>query len=74
MKKFLNSAWLAKSSAIFSKYRLAKKWNTVQKKKHCANFSDYSFLIGLKYETITKIANKIQQFPAEIIQKTKSKT
>jgi hypothetical protein len=28
------------------------------------------FLIGLKNETITKIANKIQQFPAEIIQKT----
>jgi hypothetical protein len=27
------------------------------------------FLIGLKYETIIKIANNIQQFPAEIIQR-----
>ena len=31
---------------------------------------DYlGFLIDLKFETITKIANKIEQFPAEIIQK-----
>jgi hypothetical protein len=57
---------LAKSSAIFSKYS-AKKWNTVQ-----ISLIIYSrFLIGLKYETITKIANKIQQFPAKIIQKNK---
>ena len=36
------------------------------------NFIDYlGFLIGLKYETITKIANKIQQFPAEIIKNPK---
>jgi hypothetical protein len=44
----------------------------VQKeKKYSANFTDYlGFLIGLKYETIiTKIANKTQQFLAEIIQK-----
>jgi hypothetical protein len=40
----------------------------VKKKKYSANFIDYvGFLIGLKYETKTKIANKIQQFPAEII-------
>jgi hypothetical protein len=40
--------------------------------KYSANFIDYlGFLTGLKYETITQIANKIQQFPAEIIQKTK---
>jgi hypothetical protein len=40
----------------------------VQKKKCSANFIDYlGSLIGLKYETITRIANKIQQFPAEII-------
>jgi hypothetical protein len=45
-----------------------KKRNTVQKKKYSANFIDYfGFLIALKYET--KIANKIQQFPTEIIQK-----
>jgi hypothetical protein len=49
-------------SAIFSKYS-AKKWNTVQKKKYSANFIDYlGFLIGLKYETITKIANKYINF------------
>jgi hypothetical protein len=27
--------------------------------------------LAIKYETITKIANTVQQFPAEIIQKTK---
>jgi hypothetical protein len=55
--------WLAKSSAIFSKYSANLKYS--------ANFIDYlGFLIGLRYETITKIANKIQKFPAEIIQKT----
>jgi hypothetical protein len=45
---------------------------SAKKKKYSANFIDYlGFLIGLKYETITKIANKIQQFSAEIIQKHK---
>jgi hypothetical protein len=44
-----------------------------EKKRYTANFIDYlGFLIGLKYETITKIANKVQQFPAEIIQKNKT--
>jgi hypothetical protein len=44
------------------------------KKEINANFIDYlGFLIGLKYETITKLANKIQQFPTEIIQKQKHK-
>jgi hypothetical protein len=43
----------------------------VKKKKYTANFIDYiGILIGLKCETITKIANNIQQFPAEIIKKT----
>jgi hypothetical protein len=38
----------------------------VQNKEISANFIDYlGFLIGLKYETITKLASKIQQFPAE---------
>jgi hypothetical protein len=45
----------------------------VQKKKHSANFIDYlGFLIGLKYETIAKIANKIQQVLAEIIKLKKN--
>jgi hypothetical protein len=40
-------------------------------KKCSANFIDYlAFLIDLKYKTMTKIADKIQQFPAEMIQKT----
>jgi hypothetical protein len=44
--------------------------NAAQTKKYSANFIDYlGFLIGLKYETVTKIANKIQQSPAEIRQK-----
>ena len=44
-----------------------------QKKKYCTvhanSFDCLAYLIGLNYETITKIANKIyiQQFPAEII-------
>jgi hypothetical protein len=40
-----------------------------KKRNTCtANFIDYiGFLIGLKCETITKIANNIQQFPSEII-------
>jgi hypothetical protein len=45
-----------------------------KKKKYSvsANFIDYlGFMIGLKYETITKIANTIQEFPAEIKQKNK---
>jgi hypothetical protein len=44
----------------------------IAKKKYSVNFIDYlGFLIGLMYETITKIANKIQQFRTEIIQKNK---
>jgi hypothetical protein len=40
--------------------------------KYSANFIDYlDFLIGLKYETITKIANKIEKFLAEIIRRKK---
>jgi hypothetical protein len=59
---------LAKNRAIFSKYS-AK--NEIQcKKKYSAKLG---FLIGLKHEAITKIANKIQQFPAEIIQKKQSR-
>jgi hypothetical protein len=62
MKKFLNSDWL-RAVQFFR--------NTVKKKKCSANFIDYlAFLIGLKYKTMTKIANKIQQCPAEMIQKT----
>jgi hypothetical protein len=54
---------LVKSSAIFFKMQR-------QKMKHSANFIGYlGLLIGLKYETITKIANKKQQIPAEMIQK-----
>jgi hypothetical protein len=42
--------------------------NTVPKNEINANFIDYlGFVIGLKYKTITKIANKIPQFPAEVI-------
>ena len=55
MKKILNSDWL----------------RAVQKKIQCKfHYLFRLFLIGLKYETITKIANKIQQSPAEITQKT----
>ena len=64
-KKFRNSDWLR---AV----KLPKNEIQCKKKKYSANFIDYlGFLIGLKYETITKIANKIQQFSAEIIQKHK---
>jgi hypothetical protein len=60
MKKYLNSDWR----------RAVPKSEIQCKKKYSANFIDYlGFLIGLKYETITKIANKIQPFPAEIIKK-----
>jgi hypothetical protein len=59
MKKFLNSDWL-RAVQFFR--------NTVPENEVQCN--DYlSFLIGLKYETITNIANKIQQIPAKIIQK-----
>ena len=59
MKKFLDSDWL-KSLQFFG--------NTVPKNEISANFIDYlGFVIGLKYKTITKIANKIPQFPAEVI-------
>jgi hypothetical protein len=63
VNKFYNSQfWLAKSSAIFSNY-------SAKKMKYSANFIDYfGFLICSKYETITN-GYKIQQFPAEIIQK-----
>jgi hypothetical protein len=50
---------------------LGVKNNNIVQKKHSANFIDYlGFLLGLKCETITKIANKIQQFPKKIIQET----
>ena len=52
--------WLAKSSAMF---RNTAPKNEIQCKKYSANFiDDLGFLmIGLKYETITKIAaNKLQ--------------
>jgi hypothetical protein len=45
-------------------------WNTVSKNGIQCKEKKYNiyigFLIGLEYETITKIANKIQQFPAEV--------
>jgi hypothetical protein len=62
---------MAMSSAIFCEIQCQKmKYKyTIAKKKYSANFIDYlDFPIGLKYETITKMANKIQQFPVEIIQ------
>ena len=53
MKKCLNSDWR----------RAVPKSEIQCKKKYSANFIDYlGFLIGLKYETITKIANKYSHF------------
>jgi hypothetical protein len=64
MNKFLNSDWL-RAVQFFPEIQCQKMKYSVKKMKHSANFIDYlGFLIGLKYETITKIANKIQQFPA----------
>ena len=42
----------------------------IQCKKRNTNFIDYvGFLIDLKNEAITKIANKTQQYPGEITHK-----
>ena len=59
MKKILNSDWL-RAVQFFEIQRQKMKYSA---KKYSANFiDDLGFLmIGLKYETITKIAaNKIQ--------------
>jgi hypothetical protein len=67
MKKFLNSDWL-RSVQCF-RNTVPKNETRWEKKKYSANLIDYlGFLIGFKHETITKIANMIQQFPAELIQ------
>jgi hypothetical protein len=62
-----------KNFSILIGLRAVQLFEIQCQKKYSANFIDHLvFLIALKYETMTKIANKIQQFPTEIIQTRRS--